>query len=71
MQAILTGTRDAAQALGILDSVGTIEVGKIADLLLVDGNPAEDISSLRRVAAVFQGGRLVDAGPIANQQPRA
>jgi len=70
MQAILTGTRNVAEALGILDSVGTIEAGKVADLLLVDGNPAEDIASLRRVVAVFQGGCLVDAGPIANQQPR-
>ena len=59
MQAILAATRDAAAALGILDSVGTIEPGKEADLLLVEGNPAEDISALRRVITVFQGGRRV------------
>ena len=64
MQAILTGTRDAAEALGILPSVGTIEAGKVADLLLVDGNPAEDIASLRRVVAVFQAGCLVDCGLV-------
>ena len=62
MQAILTGTRDSAAALGILDSVGTIEAAKVADLLLVDGNPAEDIANLRKVVAVFQAGRLVESG---------
>jgi len=60
IQAIFAGTRDAAAAMGILGSVGTIEVDKEADLLLVDGNPAENITDLRRVAAVFLGGRLVE-----------
>lgn len=67
MQSILTGTRDAAEALGILSSVGTIEAGKVADLLLVDGNPAEDIARLRSVVAVFQAGCLVESGYIPNR----
>ena len=58
MEAILTGTRNAAQALGKLDSLGTIEAGKEADLLLVEGNPLEDMECLRRVTAVILGGRL-------------
>ena len=62
LQAVLAGTRDAAAAMGILESVGTIKAGKEADLLLVDGNPAEDITDLRRVAAVFLGGRRVEGG---------
>ena len=60
IQAILAGTRDAASAMGILATVGTMEAGKEADLLLVEGNPAEDISDLRRVAAVFLGGQRVE-----------
>jgi imidazolonepropionase-like amidohydrolase len=60
MQAILAGTRNTAAALGVLDSVGTIEAGKEADLLLVDGNPVEDLTALRRVVAVFRGGRRVE-----------
>ena len=64
MQAVLAGTRDAAAAMGILDSVGTIEAGKEADLLLVDGNPAEDITDLRRVAAVFLAGQRVDGSGL-------
>ena len=59
MQAILAGTRNTAAALGVLDSVGTIEAGKEADLLLVEGNPVEDLTALRRVVAVFHGGRRV------------
>jgi len=68
MQAILTGTKDAAEALGILSSVGTIEAGKVADLLLVDGNPAEDIANLRRVVAVFQAGRLVESSLLPHRE---
>ncbi len=59
MQAILAGTRNTAAALGVLDSVGTIEAGKEADLLLVEGNPVEGLAALRRVVAVFHGGRRV------------
>ena len=61
MQAMHAGTRNPADALGILDQTGTIEPGKFADLLLVDGDPSADIGSLRQVAAVFQRGVRVDA----------
>ncbi len=60
MQAILAGTRNAAISLGIQESVGTVEAGKEADLLLVEGNPVDDITALRRVVAVFHGGRRVE-----------
>ena len=59
MEAILAGTYNAAGALGILSSVGTVEQDKEADLLVVDGDPTQDIAALRKVQAVFQGGRLV------------
>ena len=59
MEAILAGTSNAAGAMGILSSVGTVEQDKEADLLVVDGDPAQDIAALRDVTAVFQGGRLV------------
>ena len=61
MQAIQAGTRNPAAAVGILDRVGTIEPGKSADLLLVDGDPSEDIDALRQVRAVFKQGRRVDS----------
>ena len=59
MEAILAGTRDAAAAIGKLANIGTIEAGKQADLLLVEGNPVEDLAALRRVHTVFRGGRRV------------
>ena len=56
MQSILAGTRDAATAMRVSDNTGTIETGKAADLLLVEGNPVEEIAALRRVLAVFHEG---------------
>ncbi len=60
MEAVLTGTRDAATAIGKPDSLGTLEPGREADLLLVDGNPVEDLQVLRRVQSVYHGGRQVN-----------
>jgi len=52
-------TSDAAAALGIDDRVGTIEPGKLADLVLVDGDPVADIEALSRVTLVAKEGRIV------------
>jgi imidazolonepropionase-like amidohydrolase len=49
-------TRNAAEATGTLDSRGTIEPGKLADLILVDGDPIANISDIRRVSFVMKGG---------------
>ena len=57
--ALEASTRVAADLLGILDLTGTIEVGKRADMVLVDGDPHSDPSALRNVWAVFLGGRRV------------
>lgn len=48
-----------AQAIGWGDRIGTIEPGKLADLLVVKGNPIEDIQALHAVTAVYQAGALV------------
>ena len=58
-QALEAATRIAAQACGVAPLVGTLEPGKEADLLVVHGNPLEDIESLTRVAAVYSGGKQV------------
>jgi imidazolonepropionase-like amidohydrolase len=66
MDAILSATSSAAVLLGLGDVIGTIEAGRQADLLVVDGNPLRRITMLRerdRVAGVMQGGRFV-AGPL-------
>ena len=52
MQAIVAGTGDAAKCVGLESEIGTICPGKRADLLLVDGNPLDDVSILERGKAV-------------------
>jgi len=67
MQAILASTSVAASLIGIQDQVGTVERGKLADLLLFKGNPLRRIDLLRdhgRIVGVMQAGRFV-AGPIS------
>jgi hypothetical protein len=51
-------TLDSARITGVADRKGSIEVGKDADLILVDGNPFEDISAIRRAALVMKGDTL-------------
>ena len=60
-QALLTGTRNAAEALGAADRLGTLEPGKVADLLIVDGEPDRDVRVLQdpaRVLVVMREGRI-------------
>jgi imidazolonepropionase-like amidohydrolase len=54
--ALIAATSNAANLIGEGER-GTIEEGKIADLVLLDANPLENIGALRLIAAVFQGGR--------------
>jgi imidazolonepropionase-like amidohydrolase len=67
LEALGTATRNAA-ALLELDDRGVIAEGKLADLLIVDGNPAEHIEDLDRIVAVWHRGRPV-AGRLADFQP--
>ena len=62
MQGVLSVTSEAAKALELFDEVGSLEPGKAADVIVVDGNPAEDIGALWNVEDVFFGGRLLDRG---------
>jgi len=61
-QAIQAATSSASDLLGLNHEIGSVEPGKLADLLLVDGNPLENIGLLEdtgRIEMVIQGGKIV------------
>ena len=59
MDAILAGTRNASQLLGLDKEVGTVEPGKIADLVAVDGDPLADMATMSRPAFVMHQGTVI------------
>jgi hypothetical protein len=59
VDALQAATRSPAEFLGRLATEGTVEVGKKANLVLLDANPIADISNTRQVAAVILSGRLI------------
>jgi imidazolonepropionase-like amidohydrolase len=61
MRALRTATYEPARYLNALDSLGTIEPGKVADLVLLDGDPLADIRNTRRIAAIVTRGRVYDS----------
>jgi imidazolonepropionase-like amidohydrolase len=60
MQALQAATYNPAKFLGRLDSLGTIQAGKLADLLLLDADPLADIRNTTKINAVVSNGRLLD-----------
>ena len=60
----MAGTRNGALAARGLDDFGTIEVGKFADLVLLDANPLEDIHNIRQQAMVMKEGKVIDVGAL-------
>jgi imidazolonepropionase-like amidohydrolase len=59
VDALVAATTTAADLLDIADRVGSVAVGKVADLLLVGGDPLTDIRAVRDVRAVVLGGKVV------------
>jgi imidazolonepropionase-like amidohydrolase len=66
IEALQAATRSPAEFLGRLATEGTVEVGKNANLVLLDANPVADISNTRRVVAVILNGRLVRGADLQN-----
>jgi imidazolonepropionase-like amidohydrolase len=58
-QTLVAATRNGAAICGVGSDLGTIEVGKLADLIVVDGNPLEDIQNVRRLQLVLKEGVIV------------
>jgi imidazolonepropionase-like amidohydrolase len=62
MEAIVAATKTASEALGIDAEVGTLEVGKKADVIVIDGNPLDDIRILQdtsRIALIVKQGEII------------
>jgi imidazolonepropionase-like amidohydrolase len=65
MQVLVAGTRNGALALGRLDDLGTIEPGKIADLMVLPADPLENVSAFRRLTHVMRAGVLRERAELA------
>ena len=64
MQALQTATRNPAEFMDRLADLGTVERGKLADLVLLDANPLDDIANTRRIRAVVLAGRYLDRAAL-------
>ena len=71
MGAIISATSLAAESLGLGDQLGTLAEGFTADLVAVEGNPLDNIESVRNVRWVMRGGRVLrdDVRPVAPSRP--
>jgi len=59
LEALQTATLNPAKYLGLTSSLGTIEKGKIADFILLEANPLENVSNTRKIAAVVANGKYL------------
>jgi imidazolonepropionase-like amidohydrolase len=64
LQAIKAATIDPARYMGMARDIGSLEAGKLADLLIVDGNPLEDIRVTDDIAYVVLNGRIYEGGSL-------
>jgi imidazolonepropionase-like amidohydrolase len=64
MQALQAATLNAAEFVGKSDWLGTVQAGKLADLVLLDGNPLESIDNTRKIRTVVTDGRVLDRAAL-------
>jgi imidazolonepropionase-like amidohydrolase len=62
LEVLVAATRGNAEALGLGNDLGTLAPGKLADVVLLEANPLEDIANSRRVWLVLQAGEVVAGG---------
>nr|WP_314491022.1 amidohydrolase family protein [uncultured Chryseobacterium sp.] len=67
LQAITVATKNSAKALKIDRDFGTLEVGKTADFIVLDANPANNIRNTREIFSVYKAGKEVSKGPLKKQ----
>ena len=61
MEALRTATMNSAKSLGLDKEIGSLEIGKLADLLVMDKNPLDDIQNTETIRYTMVNGRLYDA----------
>ena len=71
MEALQAATSNPARFAGLLDSLGTVEQGKVADLVLLDADPLRDIRHTRKIHAVVVGGKLLAKSELEGMLARA
>ena len=67
MEALATATINPARYLGMDDDIGSLEAGKLADLVIIDANPLDDIRNTDRISQIMLNGRLYRAGDLSEQ----
>ena len=75
MNAILSSTREVARAYGMADNYGTVDAGKVADLIVVRRDPLADIGAMSELSVVVKDGTQVDFArlpdpPVVTKYPR-
>lgn len=71
MDVLVAATANGARALGRADDLGTVETGKIADLLVLAADPTADVVAFRQLTHVVRGGLLRPVGELARPAPWA
>lgn len=64
-EVLVMATRNGARAMGREGRIGTLEPGKVADFLVLEADPLEDVANLRRLQGVARAGRLVEQGTLS------
>lgn len=70
LQALRAGTLGGAEHIGRAAWLGSLEPGKVADLLILDANPLDDIRNTQKINAVMKAGRLYDPATLAERWPQ-
>ena len=64
----LAATRNIAAAYHKLDQIGTLEKGKLADLVVLDADPLQDINNIREISLVIKDGHVIDRDKLPLKQ---
>ena len=68
--ALRVATIESADSIGLGKDIGSLEVGKMADLLVLDANPLDDLKNTAKISQVMKNGRLYDAATLNETYPR-